>query len=858
MSLGELARHASDASGLIELLAHHPAGGRGVGEETARAGRRAIEALRLARESAQSPFSVGLVGELSAGKSLLLGTLLGLPELLPVGDEAVTGNVTVVHARPAAADRQVSQETSVRVEYFDEAQTVEYLRHLRDALAAQAAEGGLDPGRVDELRRLDLREPDSRDLVYFRDAYLGGELAKSLAGILGELDLIDRALQHLRSAGRPLYGTTVELDDVLAGAAVVLPGPVEYRTADPRLASGTVNAGLLRATMPLVRRVVREVEVPRNVWDLEQYPGGELRLLDFPGLNSAFSAVRDQYVCATELRSVHTILILLKTTGGATDTPERIRRMWQAAQRKDGLENSVLAAVSRFHELPVSDALLRPYIDYQGQLLRDRLLDGVPVLRDLLASAERLVAGGRSDRIVLTSAMRALSVDSGAPRLGAQFATDRHLDTQLPLAQGRAAVWRAVGERLDADDVGSALGGMLIDFAEDGGIGRLRRALLDHVVQHGVALRLEQLADRRAEASEALREAYRGFSAGAGAAPADARAETEVRTRLTTLLSVWQDVRTRSRTELLDARRLRLAGEGTAQGPTLLQELEGDAAEKVYAWGSWRRLLDAVQDEHVEPASLPDDRPPPLDADDLFGEFSDTCQEIEARNAARLLAALENWLVVHQRRLVGAARDLGTVITPEAFERLRSADPSENATLVDRLSRATTLGWLRDEAEKAVRDGSVADAAVGEERLRDRFPLRLGQALPWHPLSHAGTYARHQTVVARYRRDMAAMVLHETLGRLADAQRAVATRLGEQADAFIAEMREGQVTNALVTAVVGDSSAQADAAGFAEQLRRLADLSVYSWRRDALAPEAGLSATGADPTYLDVFHGGGE
>ncbi|MFF4349117.1 dynamin family protein [Streptomyces sp. NPDC001530] len=858
MSLGELARHASDASGLIELLARHPSAGRGAGEEVARAQRRALEALRLARESAESPFTVGLVGELSAGKSLLLGTLLGLPELLPVGDEAVTGNVTVVHARPAAPDRQVSRETSVRVEYFDEEQTVEYLRHLRDALATQAADGGLEQRLVDELRRVRLREPDCRELLSFRDAYLGGELAKSLAGTLGELDLIDGALRHVREAGRPLYGLTAELDDTLAGAAVVLPGPAEYRTLDPRLTGGAITAGLLRATMPLVRRVVRDVEVARNVWDVREFPGGELRLLDFPGLNSAFSAVRDQYVCGTELRSAHTILILLKTTGGATDTPERIRRMWQAAQRTDGLENSVLAAVSRFHELPVSEALLRPYVEYEGQLLRDRLLDGVPVLRDLLASAERLVAGGRSDRIVLTSAMRALSTGAGAQGIGPHFARARHLDTQIPLAQSRAAVWRAVGERLDADDVGGALGGMLIAFSEDGGIGRLRRALLDHVVQHGVALRLEQLAGHRAEASDALREVYRGLSAGPGTAPVDARAETEVRKRLTALLSVWQDVRTRSRTELLDARRLRLAGEDAEQGPTLLEELAGDAAEKVYAWGSWRRLLDAVQDEHVEPASLPDDRPPPLDADDLFTEFRDTCQEIEARNAPRLLGALENWLVGHQRRLIAAARELGTVITPEAFERLRSADPNDNAALVDRLSRATTLGWLRDAAEKAVRDGSTVDAAVGEARLRDRFPLRLGQALPWHPDSRAGTYARHQTVVARYRRDMAAMVLHESLGRLADAQRAVAARLGEQADAFIAEMREGQVTNALVTAVVGDTRAEADTAGFAEQLRRLADLSVYSWQRGAWAPEAGLSATGPDPTYLDVFHGGGE
>ncbi|MBO1330890.1 dynamin family protein [Streptomyces sp. VRA16 Mangrove soil] len=863
MTAEDLARHVTDASDLLALIEERPPAS--FTEPAARAALvRARDALRAARESAGEPFGVGLVGELSAGKSLLLGTLLGLPELLPVGDEAVTGNVTVVHAGPAPAD-QGSRQKAVHVEYFTEEQAAEYLRHLRDELGAHAAQAGLDQHLLDTLRRIRLDSPDCAELVAFRDVHLGGELARQLAGTLGELRLVEQALARAARSGRRLLGARFELDDRLAGAAVVLPGPEGGAAVDPRTQGGAMDMELLRATMPLVRRVVRHVEVDRAVWDLTDFPGGALRLFDFPGLNSAFSAVRDQYVCAAELRSVHTVLILLKTTGGATDTPERLVRMWHGARRADGLENSVLAAVSRFHELPVSQALLKPLTDEPGPLTRDPVLDTVPLLRELLAGAERLVAPGRADRVVLTSAIRALATSRLLAGLGPEFRRARHFDTQLPLAEARAGLWRDIGERLERDDVGGPLGGMLTAFAADGGLGRLRRALLDHVTEHGVALRLAQLDGRRRQAAEALRELYGALGAGGpgpadafhpgGSARADAGVEAGVRKGFIALLSVWEEIVARCATDLLDARSLHLPGDPhEAQGPTLFDELEGDAAERVFAWESWRRLLDAVRDEHVDPGSLPFDRPPPLTADDLFAEFRDTCRDIESRNASRLLAAVEHWLVGYQHRLVTAARELGGVITPEAFERLKSAAPADNDLLMDRLQRATTLGWLRDSAEKAVREEAPDDAS--EMRLRARFPLRPGQVLPWHPESNAALYARHQTIVARYRRDMAAMVLHECLARLADAQRAVCARLASQADGFLAEVRTSQVSRALLTAVA-DEARHPDTAGFAEQVRVLAEPSVYSWHTSPARRPAGLLSTTPGASLSDVFRLGG-
>lgn len=850
MSLGELARCATDASDLTALLTRHQPDGPETEPAVREAHRRALEALRRAEESARAPFSIGLVGEMSAGKSLLLGLLLGLPELLPVGEEAVTGNVTLIHARAASAETGESYESAVRVEYFSEAQTLDYLRHLRNELGNQA-QSGLSAQVVDQLRQLPIQEPDCGALLRFRDTYLTGSLAQSLAGVLQELDSLDRALRRLRESGLPLLGQSAELDSELARAAVVLPGADTERGTDPhgRLRSGaparsglgaSLTPGLLRATLPLIRRVVREVRVAPSVWDLGEFPGAELRFLDFPGLNSDFSAVRDQYVCGAELHSVHTLLMLLNAGGGAKDTPQRIFRMWRAAQRADSMEDSIIALISRFHDLRVADPVLKSYARDTQPLTREGLLGGIPVLKDLLASAERLVTPpcptpnsmGPADRVLLTSAMRALSTGGRHERVSKEFRDKCDLDARLPEADRRAQDWREVGKRLSTDALSGGLDRMLTDFAHDGGLARLRQRLGDHVTRHGGALRLGQFTERREDVVEALRELQTALEASGGRSRVDHRSDTAVSKRLTMLSAVWTDVRDRSAVELLDAHRLYSRRTKGAPGPSLFTELERDTAERVYTWPSWNRLLDTVHEEHVDARRLRGDHRVPVRTDEFFPEFRDACREIEAAGSARLLAAVETWLLGHQQRVVAAARELATVVTPDAYELLRSS--AEGERLAARLPRAASLQWLRDEAEKALRDPDPAEPQVDDEHVRQRFPLRSGHILPWHPDNLGGSgadvSAGHQTTIARHRREMTAMVLHQALTGLARRQRLVAAHLWSQADAFIDDLRAPALTGALVSAVAGGKESERGLAGLAEQLGLRAANSAYSWK----------------------------
>ncbi|MHA5047676.1 hypothetical protein [Streptomyces sp. SD15] len=861
------------------MTRHQPTGS-GSDPAVRDAHRRALEALYRARESAQAPFSIGLTGEMSVGKSLLLGVLLGLPELLPVGEEAVTANVTLIHAKAGDPQLHESYETAVRVEYFSPAQTVGYVRHLRKELADQARAAGLDDTVVRQLEQLPLRDPDCGELIRFRDTYLSGALAQPLAGVLEELRALDAALTRMREYGPSLLGLTAQLGADHARAALVLPGADERRGRDPRTlwtsgdsprpsasprptASSEPSAELLRATLPLIRRVVREVHVAPSVWDLSAFPGAELRFLDFPGLNSDFSSVRDQYVCGAELHSVHSLLILLHAGDGAKDTPQRIVRMWHSARRTDAMEDSVIALISRFHDLRVAETTLKGYLHDDQPLTRERLLSGMKVLRDLLASAERLVTSPRQqtmapgDRVLFTSAIRALSTGYRTERLSKEFVDKCDLEAQLPKADRLAGIWGDIGRRLTTDPLGGGLDRMLTDFADDGGVRRLRQSLATHVTRHGAALQLAQFTGHRVAAAEALRELHTALDASGDRGRVDHGAETAVRQRLVALLSVWSDVRNRAGAELLDARRLHPGRAGDPPGATLFGELERDTAQRVYTWRSWARLLDTVHDEHVDLRRLHSDPSVPARTEDFFTEFRDACHEAENAGSARLLSAVEAWLLTHQQRVVAAARELGTVVTAEAFDRLRSGPDGDR--LVALLSRATSLQWVRDEAEKALRDKEPTQAQTDDGELRDRFPLRPGHLLPWHPDSPfdpvEDAAARHQIAIARQRREMATMVLRQALTGLVRRQRLVVSHLHGEIGAFTTEVRQAALAGALITAVAGVTDRGGSLTGLAEQLRLRAADSVYTWEQSPWSPQDGGPSLWPDATTGRSEHG---
>src|SRR5205085_11705608 len=108
---------------------------------------RLLQAVRAAAQEtvrrAAAPVRIGIVGEFNAGKSLLLGSLIGFADALPVSEVPTTGNVTALWIRPQA-ELQKTEIGPYRGEFLDRPPALECLPALllMDAVQAFRAVGG--------------------------------------------------------------------------------------------------------------------------------------------------------------------------------------------------------------------------------------------------------------------------------------------------------------------------------------------------------------------------------------------------------------------------------------------------------------------------------------------------------------------------------------------------------------------------------------------------------------------------------------------------------------------------------------------------------------------------------------------
>src|SRR6516165_4946209 len=94
---------------------------------------------------AGSPVKIGVVGEFNAGKSLLLGSLIGYANALPVSEVPTTGNVTALRLRPQPELRE-TQIGPFWAEFLDGETARDCLRELLKVADERARDAGVDAG----------------------------------------------------------------------------------------------------------------------------------------------------------------------------------------------------------------------------------------------------------------------------------------------------------------------------------------------------------------------------------------------------------------------------------------------------------------------------------------------------------------------------------------------------------------------------------------------------------------------------------------------------------------------------------------------------------------------------------------
>ena len=370
------------------------------------------EAAEKTVELANSPVKIGIMGEFSSGKSLLLGSLIGYADALPVSENPTTGNVTAIHIKPQDGFA-TTQANNYTVEYLSHEGVNECLHFMLKEANRRAASAGVTPLQVAKIKtgkdisiwceevwkssnNLELRYL-VRELVLFLRAYQA--YGEALCGRLYPIDGIT-AREGLQLAEMPMAIQSLKFED-LPAANVRLPN------APQRL-----GTQLLQTSFPLIRRVDIDVKISREIWDVTG--AEEFVLLDFPGLGAANSGTRDTFLSLRELAQVQTILVLLNGKSPGSDRANKIFTMMQQQRPGQDLKDLILVGVGRFDQLPLEseggerelDLLIANQSDSQP-LQTNAVFQKLKVLKTIIDGAEAFTS--QKDRIVLLSPLLGLS-----------------------------------------------------------------------------------------------------------------------------------------------------------------------------------------------------------------------------------------------------------------------------------------------------------------------------------------------------------------------------------------------------------------------------------------------------------------
>ncbi|MBH8577349.1 dynamin family protein [Nostocaceae cyanobacterium CENA369] len=728
------------------------------------------EAAEKTVELATSPVKIGVMGEFSSGKTLLLGSLIGYADALPVSENPTTGNITAIHLVPQAGFA-TTQLGNFTVEYLAHEGVNECLHFMLGQAMQRATAAGLVTLPVSKLEtgkdiinwcedlwhssnNLELRYL-LRELVVFVRAY--HSYGEALCGGRYQIDATT-AREGLQLAEQPMAIQSLGFDD-LPPAHVRLPSPPQK-----------LAAKLIQNSFPLIRRVDIEVKISREIWDVTG--ASEFVLLDFPGLGAANSGARDTFLSLRELAEVQTILVLLNGKSPGSDRANKIFTMMQQQRPGQNLKDLILVGVGRFDQLPLEseggERVLDQLIDdtaANSPLYEDTVFQKLKVLQTTIDGASAFTT--QKDRIVLLSpllglaelAKRSSTVKAGSPEFLANLDYPNYLERSKRLQQK----WQRLSERLLESDARSHLGRQLGYFAQDGGIAKLRELMQNHVATHG----LKQLYEDTKRAAERLRQQQKNLENiiaqihEQGIPTGDSPASIELRATIETLDKTYRNFQKDLGKEPLKDRRKEVVSD----------VVKDELTYRILNWNQWTLLFNKAHNGAIALAESKGaagklfDRGNrvnsaiPTKSDDFYPAFAKTVKELEEFARDRIRQAVVDSLS-KLSDLIAPERDyLKTILRPEIEQEIEVKFGGEEADLFYQL----LLGCDPNQWQEAIiSEISGRDKAIAPEMM---FPLarqdekhHIGQIFDWAPERNQSTSrsTNHQLLVLRLRDEIIA------------------------------------------------------------------------------------------------------
>ncbi|WP_392533147.1 proteasome protein [Nostoc sp. C117] len=732
--------------------------------------RRLREAAEKTVDLATSPVKIGVMGEFSSGKTLLLGSLIGYADALPVSENPTTGNVTAIHIIPQD-DFSTTQLSNFTVEYLSHEGVHECLRFMLGEANRRTTAAGLPPIPVSKLN-------SGKDIVGWCEEAWNSSNNLELRYLLRELVLFLRAYQaygEVMCAGRyqidattareglqlveqPMAIQTLKFED-LPPAHIRLPSPPQR-----------LPTKLLQNSFPLIRRVDIDVKISREIWDFTS--AGKFILIDFPGLGAANSGARDTFLSLRELAEVQTILVLLNGKSPGSDRANKIFTMMQQQRPGQDLKDLILVGVGRFDQLPLDSEGVERELDQliedsptNSHLHEESVFQKLKVLQTTIDGAEAFTI--QKDRIVLLSpllglaelAKRSSKVKAGSPDFLSNLDYPDYLDRSKRLQDK----WGRLSERLLESDARSYLGRQLGYFAQDGGIGKLRELIKNHVATHGLKQLYEDTrrsADVVSQQQDYLKDIIDEIHE-QGIPTGDSPAFTELRFVVETLDKIYRNFQKNLGKEPLKDRR----------GLVVSDVVKDELTFKILNWNQWTLLFNKANNGTIALAESKGaagklfDRGNrvnislPTKSDDFYPIFEKTVKEVEDFARDRIRQAVVDLLNQLSNQVAPEREQLKAIVNPEMEQEIESKFGFEEADLFYKL----LLGCDPNEWKEAIiSEINSKDKPVAPEII---FPLarqddkhNVGQIFDWAPEKSQGLArsSNHQLLVLRLRDEMTA------------------------------------------------------------------------------------------------------
>ncbi|OKH13895.1 dynamin family protein [Fischerella major NIES-592] len=721
-------------------------------------------------EIASSPVKIGVMGEFSSGKTLLIGSLIGYADALPVSETPTTGNVTAIHLRQQP-DLQTTQIGKYTVHYLSDEGVKECLRFMLQEVEVRAKAAELSLELLASLKNLHPTTiVDSNGILRWCEQAWNQTQSLELRSLLRELVVYIRTYN---AYGKYIGGKSYEIDHTTAKKGLRLAEPpmnilelsFDQLPAPPQPWANFAQPSAvdLHKSFSLIRRIDVTVEVSKEIWDLSALQGtNEFVLLDFPGLGSADSGVRDTFLSLRELTDVQTLLLLLngRYPGGAIAS--KIRTMLERDKGQD-LRDRIIVGVGRFNQLPLTQSDERALDELVDEplLSEANILESLGILQLTIASASNLTTEKKN--IVLLSQLHGLAKLAELSSLiqvsSREFLPELDIPNKLSEVELREK-WQQLSKKLPPS---STLHKQLSDFAEDGGISRLRSLLKEHVAQHG----LKQLVEDTQRTVKALQKEQDNLKTLLEQLPTYIPVEEnpkfiELRQGIENLVTIYRQFQ-----EELEKQPILKNRDGVAVSDVVKDELTNKI---FFEWSEWTLLFDRTKngtisltkadsifgDEEVEDTI-------PTKSDDFHSAFVQTIQEMQTFAHDRTTEAVTDFFKKLSIEVADERTTVNSVLSPDIEQYIQNNFGKNQLRLFRNLLRAVDPinKWQKliiEHSGLATNHHTInADTLFPLARQDEKHPN--GQIFDWSPDKKYPTPPRpfnHQIAVLRLRDEITA------------------------------------------------------------------------------------------------------